>query len=277
MAGADGMTAMRFSVGPGLLRPGLLRPGMPAVASLLVNGLLLALLLTMGAVRQERVLDRHPLNVLSLAALKGSEAGEESAATAEPADTSPPPSHAVKPPAPPTPPVPPAAMAPPQPLPSLPLQMARPAAVRPSVAVPASSSPAVASAAAPASVASAALSSRQGAPPPRRGTAEGLDTDAPAGKSMAYAARVRTWLYAHKLYPRRALMRKEEGVVRVRFIIDRAGVLLEGLVIGSSGKASLDEEAQAMMHRASPFPSAPAAILGERIEFTAPIEFVLPV
>ncbi|HEX7820051.1 MAG TPA: hypothetical protein VF463_05470, partial [Sphingobium sp.] len=110
---------MRFSVGPGLLcpgllRPGLLRPGMPAVASLLVNGLLLALLLTMGAARQERVLDRHPLNVLSLAALKGSEAGEESPATAEPADTSPAPSHAVQPPAPPTPPVPPAAMAPPQ-------------------------------------------------------------------------------------------------------------------------------------------------------------------
>jgi protein TonB len=72
-------------------------------------------------------------------------------------------------------------------------------------------------------------------------------------------------------------MRKEEGIVRVRFILDRAGVLIEGLIIGSSGKPSLDEEAQAMMRRASPFPSAPAGIAGERIEFVAPIEFVLPV
>lgn len=92
-----------------------------------------------------------------------------------------------------------------------------------------------------------------------------------------YAAKYSSWLYAHKLYPRRARMRREEGVVRVRFVIDRAGLLLEGYVVASSGRASLDEEAAAMMQRASPFPKAPRDIGGERIEFTAPIEFVLPV
>jgi protein TonB len=72
-------------------------------------------------------------------------------------------------------------------------------------------------------------------------------------------------------------MRHEEGVVKVRFVIDRAGMLIEGRVISSSGRASLDEEAAAMLHRASPYPKAPSDISGDRIEFTAPVEFVLPV
>jgi protein TonB len=106
---------------------------------------------------------------------------------------------------------------------------------------------------------------------------DGLDVEAPPGTSRAYAARVRSWLFAHKIYPRRARMRREEGIVRVRFIIDRAGVLLEGQIIQSSGRPSLDDEANAMMQRASPYPKAPRDIPGDRIEFTAPIEFMLPV
>ncbi len=256
------------------------RPGLPAVASLLVNGLLLAILLTMGAARQERSIDDHPLNILSLAALKGSDEGEESALTAEPAASAPAEREAaVQPPVPPTPPTVSAAV--PPPLPPLPSQALQPIPPRASTAAPASASPAAATPSPPAasssSAASASARQGQGTTPPRKGIAEGLDADAPPGKSMAYAAKVRSWLYAHKIYPRRARMRREEGIVRVRFILDRAGTLIEGMIIGSSGKPSLDEEAEAMMHRASPFPSAPAAITGERIEFVAPIEFILPV
>lgn len=260
-------------------RFGLFRPSLPAAASLLVNGLLLAVLLTLGAARQERGLDDHPLNVLSLAALKGSEEGEDSASTTDPAAAAAA-EDVGQPPAPPTPSISapePSADVPP-PLPPLSSQVAQPSPPRAPAAAMASSPPPVTAPSA-ASSASSAPSAQQGkgATPPRRGIADGLDADAPAGKSMAYAAKVRSWLYAHKIYPRRARMRREEGVVRVRFIIDRAGVLLEGMIIGSSGKAALDEEAQAMMHRASPFPSAPAVINGDRIEFTAPIEFILPV
>lgn len=244
--------------------PGLFRPSAPVAASLLVNGLLLAALLSMGAGRQERGREERSLTILSLAALKGSEAGEDSTEMAEPSASAPVPTEAVQPP---TPPSPVQSVAVSLPLPSLPVQASQPVAPR-AVAAPS---------AAPVSGAVAVPSTGQGRTPPRRGIAEGLDADAPAGKSMAYAAKVRSWLYAHKVYPRRARMRREEGIVRVRFIIDRTGMLLEGIVIGSSGKSSLDEEAQAMMHRASPFPSAPAAITGERIEFIAPIEFILPV
>lgn len=72
-------------------------------------------------------------------------------------------------------------------------------------------------------------------------------------------------------------MRREEGIVRVRFVINRTGTLLEGHIIESSGRASLDDEASAMMQRASPYPKAPLDVPGDRIEFTAPIEFTLPV
>ncbi|MCE7796656.1 energy transducer TonB [Sphingobium sufflavum] len=267
--GTGGTMAGRFAD-----RSGLLRPSVPAAASLAVNGLLLAVLLTMGAARQERFAD-HSLNVLSLAALKGSDEGEESALTADAA--APPsvqPEKAVQPPVPPAPPVPSAAAAPP--LPPLPSQVAQPSQPKAATASPAAPS-AAPSTASSASAASSAAAAGQGATPPRRGLAEGLDADAPAGTSLAYAAKVRSWLYAHKIYPRRALMRKERGIVQVRFVIDRAGVLLNGEIVASSGKPALDEEAQAMMHRASPYPSAPAAITSTRIQFTAPIEFLPPV
>jgi periplasmic protein TonB len=103
-----------------------------------------------------------------------------------------------------------------------------------------------------------------------------MDVKAPAGTSRGYAARVRSWLYAHKVYPRRARMRREEGLVQVRFVLGRNGVLIHGAVTRPSGIASLDEEAEAMLHRSSPYPRPPAEVPGERIEFTAPIEFTLP-
>jgi protein TonB len=114
------------------------------------------------------------------------------------------------------------------------------------------------------------------APLPYRGAADGLDVKAPPGTSRSYAAKVRSWLYAHKIYPRRARMRREEGRVQVRFVIDRTGMLLEGAIVQGSGNTVLDYEAEAMLRRASPYPGAPAELPGERIEFTAPIIFTLP-
>lgn len=64
--------------------------------------------------------------------------------------------------------------------------------------------------------------------------------------------------------------------MQVRFILDRAGTLLEGAIIRGSGNPVLDEEARAMLQRASPYPRVPAELPGERIEFSAPIEFILP-
>lgn len=116
---------------------------------------------------------------------------------------------------------------------------------------------------------------RASTPPQRVGTREGLDIDAPNGASLDYASRLRAWLEAHKTYPKRARMRREEGVVHVHFAVDRDGQLLRGDVVGSSGFASLDAEAMAMLDRSNPFPGAPHSVRGERIEVSTPVEFFL--
>jgi protein TonB len=243
------------------------RIGGPAAASLLVNGLLIAALLNLGMKHVSRRTESPALTVLSLALLKGTEQGDEEAETAAPSTPA-----AVPPP--------PAEQAP---APQHPV--AAPSAL-PIVAVPSRMSllmpmQSAGSAANPAALPShqtmaAASASTSSAPPPRRGAADGLDVKAPPGTSRSYAAKVRSWLYAHKIYPRRARMRREEGRVQVRFVLDRAGMLLEGAVVQGSGNAVLDEEAEAMLRRASPYPPAPTELLGECMEFTASIEFILP-
>ncbi|MBP6877795.1 MAG: energy transducer TonB [Phenylobacterium sp.] len=136
-------------------------------------------------------------------------------------------------------------------------------------------------AAAPApSPAPAQIAAASGPPTPtmqaqRQGTRDGLDIDARNGTSTDYASRLRAWLEAHKTYPKRARMRREEGVVHVHFAVDRQGRLLGGDVVRSSGYASLDAEAMAMLDRSNPFPGAPHAVRGERIEVSTPVEFFL--
>ena len=137
------------------------------------------------------------------------------------------------------------------------------------------SAPASSPASAPSASAAPATAQRASTPPQRAGTREGLDIDAPGGASIDYASRLRAWLEAHKTYPKRARMRREEGVVHVHFAVDRDGRLLRGDVVSSSGFASLDAEAMAMLDRSNPFPGAPHSVRGERIEVSTPVEFFL--
>ena len=246
-----------------------LRIGGPAAASLLINALLVAALLNLGMGHRDRRVEAPALTVLSLAVTKGVATGEEeaeAAAQVQPmTEFSPPSPQLTTPDQPPiveTVHIKPQPVASPPTLPAFvparmvtPAESPAPARAEPAVqqAVPASSSPA------------------------RKGAVDGLNVSAPSGNSRSYAAKVRSWLYAHKIYPRRARMRREEGSVQVRFVLDRAGMLIEGIIVHGSGHSTLDEEAVAMMRRASPFPKAPSDLAGERIEFSAPIEFILPV
>ncbi len=128
---------------------------------------------------------------------------------------------------------------------------------------------------APPQVAAASGPPAQAAPAQRQGTRDGLDIDARNGVSTDYASRLRAWLEAHKTDPKRARMRREEGIVHVHFAVDRQGRLLGGDVVRSSGYASLDAEAMAMLDRSNPFPGAPHSVRGERIEVSTPVEFFL--
>lgn len=253
------------ALGPAFRRA--LSKAVPAAGSIAASALLLAALLSIGVMRGQRRTESSSLTVMSLAVLKGVEDGAEDAKAAE--------KRALVAAA--APPVTPVSEQPPEPAVTLPMPVSVLAVTAAPPSKPTVPAAVPAPAAAPSASGPAAAAASAAAPPARRGVADGLNADTPPGTSRAYAARVRSWLYAHKTYPRLARMRREEGVVNVRFILDRAGLLLDGRIIGSSGRSSLDQEAIAMMQRSSPFPKAPREIAGDRIEFTAPVAFVLPV
>lgn len=244
-----------------------------AALSLAMTAVTFAGLITIGLASTARKPHReHVLTVLDLAVLKGGETAQADAA--EPAEAPP------QPPAEPTPPVEPP-QPPPVPTPAPPPIVPMPARTVPvSIAQPtppAAAAPSAASAQTPAAAAAPARAAQpsEAAAPQRRGGRDGLDVDAPAGNSRAYAARVRSWLLAHQVYPRYAKMRRLEGSVGVRFVLDRSGRLIEGALTGTSGQATLDAEGAAMLRRASPYPAAPADVRGERITFNVAIDFRL--
>ncbi len=93
--------------------------------------------------------------------------------------------------------------------------------------------------------------------------------------SSNYYGRLSAWLEKHKRYPRRAVQRRQQGVVRVTFKIDRQGNLLSREIIGSSGFRLLDEAADSLLLRASPMPGIPRQSKAEVLEITVPIKYAL--
>jgi TonB family protein len=76
-----------------------------------------------------------------------------------------------------------------------------------------------------------------------------------------------------KRYPNAARARGVQGEVSVTFTIDRAGQVITSRILLSSGSTSLDEEALAVLRRASPLPSPPAQLAGATFDLTLPIQF----
>jgi periplasmic protein TonB len=104
------------------------------------------------------------------------------------------------------------------------------------------------------------------------GGAAGTDQ---GGKSKdRYYAELAAWLERHKRYPARARQLRQEGVVRVRFVIDRSGKLVSHRIENSSGHNALDEAASDLLRRASPMPAIPSN-LGPRLEIVVPIAYRL--
>lgn len=89
-----------------------------------------------------------------------------------------------------------------------------------------------------------------------------------AGSLMAHLAR-------YKRYPAEARERRHEGVVTLRFRMDRAGRVLAARLEKGSGFVLLDEEAIALLQRAAPLPRIPDALTGDVLELVIPIQFSL--
>jgi len=127
------------------------------------------------------------------------------------------------------------------------------------------------------------------APVAPRGTGgkAGIQTQQEAGSGNAtpgggipgavadYYSHLRAWLEKHKRYPRPAQLRRQEGTVLLRFIIDQQGRVLSYRLEESSGYRLLDKEVEEMIQRASPLPAIPDEIQQAQLELVVPVAFFL--
>jgi protein TonB len=90
-----------------------------------------------------------------------------------------------------------------------------------------------------------------------------------------YLARLMAHLNAYKHYPRSALLRHEQGTVRLRFIMDRMGNVKSYEVVGSSGFPDLDDEARSVIQNAQPLPPVPPNYPGTNLDLVLPLVFSL--
>jgi protein TonB len=116
---------------------------------------------------------------------------------------------------------------------------------------------------------------------PPRIEAQPQPSSAPSpGQSAALARLQANWaktlmnrLERYKRYPAAAERRGIKGVAVVRFRVDRSGHVVSSEIMKSSGSPILDEEALAVLERASPFPVPPDQIADPFLENFLPIWF----
>ena len=87
-----------------------------------------------------------------------------------------------------------------------------------------------------------------------------------------YQGLVAARLARFKRFPAEARRRREQGSALVSFVIDGTGRVTSVRLVRGTGFAALDDEVQAMVRRASPFPPPPR---GTDMTFSAPVSFHL--
>ncbi len=107
------------------------------------------------------------------------------------------------------------------------------------------------------------------------GSGSGSGRGSGSASAASYYGRLASWLNRHKRYPAQARRQRSQGTVKVRFTIDRNGRLLSHQIVSSSGHRLLDQEAEAMLKRASPMPAIPAVLNRSRLTVTLPVNFSL--
>ena len=92
---------------------------------------------------------------------------------------------------------------------------------------------------------------------------------------QAYLAHIIKKLDRHKKYPSAARNRRLDGVVTVSFSVNRQGQVSGSRLVKSSGHPALDQEAMALLRRATPFQPMPEALQRPQLLLNIPIEFSL--
>lgn len=91
----------------------------------------------------------------------------------------------------------------------------------------------------------------------------------------AYLRELMAWLLRHRVYPDQAKKDKAQGVVQVRFSIDRSGHVLASAVHRGIGYPPLEQAALDVLARADPLPPLPRSLPMQKLTVTLPIEFSL--
>ncbi len=96
----------------------------------------------------------------------------------------------------------------------------------------------------------------------------------PAAVDGAWQASVADWLARRQTYPEEARRQGEEGLVRVRFTVDRTGHVIEAEIVGRSGSERLDAAAIVLLRTAT-LPAFPPKMPQARITITTSIRYTL--
>lgn len=110
-------------------------------------------------------------------------------------------------------------------------------------------------------------------PAPPRAAAPNPASSGAAAQPSVSTASWRGSLIAHLNRYKRFPGGASPGTVQVAFAIDRSGNVVSARLAGSSGDAALDQEAVAMVRRASPVPAPPSGLGGGTISLAVPVRF----
>lgn len=92
---------------------------------------------------------------------------------------------------------------------------------------------------------------------------------------MDYFSLISAHLNRRKTYPTDAKKARQEGVVTVRFTVDRNGNVSNVSVRRSSGHDILDAATLQLMQRVAPLPRMPAAMQRDTVTVSLPIDYSL--
>ena len=96
-----------------------------------------------------------------------------------------------------------------------------------------------------------------------------------SASAVSWKRKIAMHLQRNKRYPAAAQAKREHGIARVAFLVDRLGRVVSSTLIQSSGSTSLDRETLDLLQRAQPFPLPPADVAGAQFGFNVPVSFDL--
>jgi protein TonB len=113
-------------------------------------------------------------------------------------------------------------------------------------------------------------------PPPAPTTAptEGRQDTSGANLLPKWQKEISAILERNKRYPSDARAKREQGIAKIAFAMDRQGKVLSTRLVTSSGSSALDQEALSLTQR-SQFPPPPVVFAGGEITVTVPVRFSL--